>query len=184
MNRLEALAVIEAATREWALVLTCGATAREMASITRSERHLPLLDSMGLTCAVALGVALGTTGPVGAVDGDGSLLMGFSILPTLATLQPTNLTIVVLDNHQHASADEMPSQAATVDLGRACAAFGFPVTEVDDAAALAAALTTAGEQQGFGLILAHIAPGNAAGIPLLLEDPAVLAARFRTQFAD
>ncbi|MDA8291834.1 MAG: thiamine pyrophosphate-dependent enzyme [Actinomycetota bacterium] len=178
MNRLEALERIESVTREWALVVTCGATAREMATVSRSERHLPLLDSMGLTCAVGLGVALGTTSHVGVVDGDGSLLMGFSILPTLATTRPANLTVVVLDNQQHASADGMASQAAQLDLAVACAGFGFAVDEVADGPALGRALERAVEARELRLVLARIEPGNAEGVPLLLEDPAVLASRF------
>lgn len=183
MNRLAALQEIETATRGWALVLTCGATAREMATLSRSSRHLPLLDSMGLTCAVGLGIALGTRERVGVVDGDGSLLMGFSILPTLATARAANLTVVVLDNHQHASADEMASQADGLDLVEACSGFGFPVRTVDDAPALRSALSESVAVGEFTFVIAKISPGNATGVPLLLEDPAVLANRFSAALA-
>lgn len=178
MNRIQALRAIEAVTREWALVVTCGATARELATITRSDRHLPLLDSMGLTCAVGLGVALGSARRVGVVDGDGSLLMGFSILPTLASLEPPNLTVTVLDNRQHASADAMASQAATVDLERACSGFGFPVEVVDDEIGLESALRSSEQRGVFSFLVARIERGNSPGVPLFLADPAVLGARF------
>jgi thiamine pyrophosphate-dependent acetolactate synthase large subunit-like protein len=88
VKRLDALKVIARAAGDCPLVVTCGATAREFASLGDRQRTLPLLDSMGLTSAVGLGIALGFPGPVGVVDGDGSLLMGFSILPTLATVRP------------------------------------------------------------------------------------------------
>lgn len=178
MKRLEALSIIEATTREWALVLTCGATAREMASLSRSERHLPLLDSMGLTCAVGLGVALGSHRRVGVVDGDGSLLMGFSILPTLATTRPPNLTVVVLDNGEHASADGMPSQAGRVSLVEACGGVGFAVQHVDDPDGLARVLSHSAEAEEFTFVVVQVEAGNAPGIPLLLADPAVLGASF------
>ena len=178
MKRLEALEVIDRELGSYPLVVTCGATAREMDSLGRRNNRLPLLDSMGLTSAVGLGVALGTDGPVGVVDGDGSLLMGFSILPTLATLRPPNLTLVVLDNGQHASADSMPSQAAQLDLAAAIRGCGLHTVEVGDVAGLAAALAAAVRDDEFTTVVARIQPGNAAGIPFLLEDPVVFADRF------
>ena len=105
MTRMEALKVIDGEFVSDPLVITCGATAREFASFSKRPTHLPLLDSMGLTTPIGLGIALGYSGSVGVVDGDGSLLMGFSILPTLAAYGPKNLTVIVLDNGQHASAD-------------------------------------------------------------------------------
>ena len=183
MKRIDALRVIEAATREWALVLTCGATAREMASLATPDSHLPLLDSMGLTSAVGLGIALGTRRRVGVVDGDGSLLMGFSILPTLGTVQPDNLVVVVLDNHQHASADEMESQAATIDLGDACEGFGFRVDRTSDEHELDEILSEATMRGEFRFVVVSIEPGNAPGVRTLLKDPAVLAERTRSFLA-
>jgi sulfopyruvate decarboxylase subunit beta len=178
VRRLEALQVIDDVLGAHPLVVTCGATAREMDSLGRRDLRLPLLDSMGLTSAVGLGVALGVPGPVGVVDGDGSLLMGFSILPTLASLRPHNLTLVVLDNGQHASADSMPSQAASFDLAGAIRGCGLPVAEVDESSGLAAELAVAVADDEFSAVLAHIEPGNAAGVPFLLEDPVIFAYRF------
>lgn len=179
MKRLDALRIIDVAFGESPLILTCGATAREMASIAHRDNHLPLLDAMGLTSAVGLGVALGVDGPVGVVDGDGSLLMGFSILPTLATVAPSNLTVVLLDNGTHASADGMPSQADSFDLARAIEGCGLAVTRVTDVDGLRDAVTSAIEAPAFTVVHATIESVNAAGIDLLLEDPAALSARFQ-----
>ena len=178
MNRLEALRVIDDVFADDPLVVTCGATARELASFSRRPNHLPLLDSMGLTCAVGLGVALGRPGPVGVVDGDGSLLMGFSILPTLAGYGPANLTVVLLDNGQHASADELPSQAANLDLAAAARGVGLPVLTCSAADGLREALDKARSAARCHVVHARIEPGNSPGVPLLLADPAVLGATF------
>ncbi len=59
MRRIEALRVIDAQVGDGPLVVTAGATARELASLTRRPNHLHLLDSMGLAAAVGAGVALG-----------------------------------------------------------------------------------------------------------------------------
>ena len=178
MKRIDALATLDAAFGEVPLVVTCGATARELAVIADRPSHLSLLDSMGLTSAVGLGVALAHPGPVGVIDGDGSLLMGFQVLPTLATLAPSNLTIVVLDNHAHASAAGIPSQSASVSLARAARGVGLEVDEVGEPDALGDAVARR-LRGGFALIVAEIEAGNAADVPWLLADPAVVAARFR-----
>ena len=179
MKRIDALQVINTVWDKRPLVVTCGATAREFDSLGRRDHRLPLLDSMGLTSAIGLGVALGVPGPVGILDGDGSLLMGFSILPTLASLRPPNLTLLVLDNGQHASADNMPSQAAALDLAAAIRGCGITTLEVDESEDLADALSAATGGQ-LSALVAHIEPGNASGIPFLLADPVVLADRFAT----
>ncbi|MDX6227050.1 MAG: sulfopyruvate decarboxylase subunit beta [Frankiales bacterium] len=179
MNRLDALRVIDRLFAEHLLIVTCGATARELAAISCRPNHLPLLDSMGLTSAVGLGVALSHPGPVGVIDGDGSILMGFSVLPTLACYAPANLTVIVLDNGQHASADGMPSQAAQVDIAGAAHGLGLVTVRVDGPDELGSAVSTALASDGFHLVLAKIETGNTAGIPFRLDDPVVMADQFR-----
>jgi sulfopyruvate decarboxylase subunit beta len=178
VKRIEALTVIDEIFAEDLLVVTCGATARELASFSRRDSHLPLLDAMGLTSAVGLGVALGFPGSVGVIDGDGSLLMGFSILPTLATYAPANLTVIVLDNEQHASADLVPSQAAGINLAKAARGLGLLVETCDNLEDLRKSVGSIRAAETFGIVFAKIEPGNSAGIPLLLADPAVLGAKF------
>jgi sulfopyruvate decarboxylase subunit beta len=179
MKRIEALRVIDDVFSSDPLVITCGATARELASFSRRETHLPLLDSMGLTSAVGLGVALGLAGPVGVIDGDGSLLMGFSILATLASYAPPNLTVVLLDNGQHASADLMPSQAANLDLAGAARGLGINVVSSSEPDDLRTVVEAARTSDVFTFVAVRIDPGNTAGVALLLDDPAVLAGDFK-----
>jgi len=58
-----------------------------------------MLGSMGLTCPIALGVALGQPERgVIALEGDGSILMGLGCLATIADLKPRNLTMIIWDN--------------------------------------------------------------------------------------
>ncbi len=178
MKRIEALEIIDDVFRERPIVVTLGATSRELASIAKRPSHLYLLDSMGLAGSVGAGLALAGRGPVAAIEGDGSLLMGLSILPTLAYLEPPRFTFVVLDTHQHASAAFMPSQAERVDLSALCRGAGLPTESVDDGDALRAALERGLEGGGTSVVVATIEPGNAAGTPFLLEDPVAIAHRF------
>ncbi len=183
MKRIEALAVIEEVFEGLPLVVTCGASARELASLVRRDSHLPLLDSMGLAGPVGLGVALATDRPVGVVEGDGAVLMGFQMLATIRSAGPGNLTLVILDNHQHASADLMPSQAESVSLAGACRGLGLTTVEVDEPDGLRQALVTARDNRELTVLVVTIEGGNTAGVDWLLDDPAVLGARFRAFLA-
>ena len=178
MKRLEALAILNDVFGDDPLVITCGATAREMASLSRKKTHLPLLDSMGLTTPVGLGIALGHKGRVGVIDGDGSLLMGFSILPTLKAYGPNNLIVVVLDNGQHASADGMFSQANVVDIAGAAKGLGLWTAQCDSAEEMKKLIVSRENCDAISMIFVKIETGNTPNIPFYLADPAKLGADF------
>ena len=178
MKRMEALAILNDVFGDDPLVLTCGATAREMASLSRKKTHLPLLDSMGLTTPVGLGIALGHKGRVGVIDGDGSLLMGFSILPTLKAYGPKNLIVVVLDNGQHASADGMFSQANVVDIAGAAKGLGLWTAQCDSAEEMKKLIVSRENCDAISMIFVKIETGNTPNIPFYLADPAKLGADF------
>ena len=178
MKRIEALTILDEIFANDPLVITCGATAREMASISTKKTHLPLLDSMGLTTPVGLGIALGHKGRVGVIDGDGSLLMGFSILPTLKAYGPKNLVVVVLDNGQHASADQMLSQASVVDIAGAAKGLGLWVGECSTADEMKSLVESRSNADQVSLIFVKIEKGNTPNIPFYLADPAKLSADF------
>lgn len=178
MKRIEALAILDEVFASDPLVITCGATAREMASLSRKKTHLPLLDSMGLTTPVGLGIALGHNGRVGVIDGDGSLLMGFSILPTLKAYAPKNLIVIVLDNGQHASADGMYSQANVVEIAGAAKGLGLWTAQCDSAEELKKLISSREKSDEVSLIFVKIETGNTPNIPFYLADPAKLGADF------
>ncbi len=178
MKRIEALEVLDNVFANSPLVITCGATAREMASISQKKTHLPLLDSMGLTTPVGLGIALGHEGRVGVIDGDGSLLMGFSILPTLKAYGPKNLIVVVLDNGQHASADQMLSQASVVNIAGAAKGLGLWVAECSTAEEMKSLIESRDAAEEVSMIFVKIEQGNTPNIPFYLADPAKLSSDF------
>jgi len=178
MKRIEALAILNDVFGDDPLIITCGATAREMASLSRKKTHLPLLDSMGLTTPVGLGIALGHKGRVGVIDGDGSLLMGFSILPTLKAYGPKNLIVVVLDNGQHASADGMYSQAKVVDIAGAAKGLGLWTAQCDSGEEMKKLIISRDNCDAISMIFVKIETGNTPNIPFYLADPAKLGADF------
>jgi sulfopyruvate decarboxylase subunit beta len=99
LERPAALQLIDAAFADQPLVLTLGGTIRAMlAMVGQKPNHLYCLDAMGQPLAIGLGLALGVSQRVVVVEGDGSLLMGFSAVATVGHLKPRNLVAVVLDN--------------------------------------------------------------------------------------
>ena len=63
--------------------------------------NMPLWGGMGAAVAMGLGLALAQPGKrVLVITGDGDMLMSLGSLATVATQQPENLAIVVLDNEK------------------------------------------------------------------------------------
>jgi thiamine pyrophosphate-dependent acetolactate synthase large subunit-like protein len=163
LDRPEALRLVDAAFPEQPVVLTLGGTIREMLAVVgRKPNHLYSLDAMGQPLAIGLGLALGTAGRargerVVVVEGDGSVLMGFSALSTVGHLRPPNLVLVVLDNGVYLATGGQPTAAASVDLAGVARSCGW-----------AAARNVASETDAVGEALAWAASADG---PLLLRVP-------------
>src|SRR6202167_574540 len=99
LDRADVLRFIDAAAPDSPMVLGLGGIAREMLAVAgRKGHHFISLDAMGQTVPVALGLALGLehragVGKVIAIEGDGSLLMGLSVLSTVGHLKPDRLVV-------------------------------------------------------------------------------------------
>src|SRR5205823_5894356 len=150
LTRLDALGAVERAFPRDPIVLTLGTTVREMLHLTGVKpNHLYVLDSMGLPPAIGLGLALGLEdskfGKLVVVEGDGSLLMGFSALSTIGRLSPSKLFLVVLDNGTYAATGGQPSGAETTDFAAVARACGFDGRDADDPASLERELAEARE---------------------------------------
>jgi thiamine pyrophosphate-dependent acetolactate synthase large subunit-like protein len=184
ISRLEALHTATEVLPNAVFVVTCGATSREMAATADRPNNLYLLDSMGLTTSVALGLAIATEDrpsfQVVAIDGDGSLLMNLGSLATIGARQPTNLTVLLLDNGVHASAQGVPTFSDRIDLCAVARGCGLTTREVDSLDGLAEALRATMRAPGAYFVRVRIAPGNAPGMPWLHADPVLLGDRFRT----
>ena len=114
------------------------------------------------------------------LDGDGSLLMNLGSLATMGYHRPEKLILGILDNATYASTAGFATYAERLDLGAIAGACGLEVTVAATEDRLRSALNSARRRRGPQVIHIRIEPGNAGNIPLLLPDPAGLAARFRT----
>jgi sulfopyruvate decarboxylase subunit beta len=183
LTRIDALRAVDAAFPTEPVVLTLGTTVREMLLVTGEKpNHLPVLDSMGLPAAIGLGLAQGLEESkfhkVVVVEGDGSLLMGFTTMATIGRLKPKKLLLIVLDNGIYAATGGQSSGSDATDLVGVARACGFEGREVDALDELTQALDSARPSPGPLLIRVRIGPQNqTAGF--YLPDPAVLTERFQ-----
>ncbi|MBI2755545.1 MAG: phosphonopyruvate decarboxylase [Chloroflexi bacterium] len=186
MQRPEALALLDAAFSDQPVVLTLGGTIREMLAVAgRKPNHLYSLDAMGQTLAIGLGLALGLDGDrrhekVVVVEGDGSLLMGFSGLATVGHLQPTKLVLVVLDNGVYLATGGQPTAAAGIDFAATARACGWAEARdvPSDFESLRESLGWARGAQGPILLRVKVGTEQPK-TDYFLEDPVLLSRQFQ-----
>lgn len=185
MQRPDALRIVDEVFADDPVVLTLGGTIREMLAIAgRKPNHLYVLDAMGLPPAIGLGLALGIDADdrhesLLVVEGDGSLLMGFSALSTIGFLKPRKLVLLVLDNGVYLATGGQPTAAGAVDFAAVARACGWAqARDVEsDPAALRAALREARAGDGPTLLRMRIGAGTIL-TDFFLEDPVLLGADF------
>ena len=181
LQRADVLRQIDATFPDNPVVLTLGGTVREMIAVAgRRPNHLPNLDAMGHTIGVALGLALGLDGRrVVAIEGDGSLLMGLSVVSTVGYREPENLVVFVLDNGVYLATGGQPTASAGIDMVAMALACGWSAgRDVHTADELSAALEWTRDVPGPVLVRVYIGTEQLK-TDYLLEDPAVLAEDFR-----
>lgn len=104
MKRFDAISGIIDSISNEILVCNIGAPSRELFSIKDRDENFYMLGSMGLASSIALGIAISKSKKkVWCIDGDGSILMNLGSLSTIANNQPSNLTLIVIDNGVYGS---------------------------------------------------------------------------------
>ena len=192
LERADVLRHLDAAAPDSPVVLSLGGISREMLAVAgRKGNQFISLDAMGQTISVALGLALGLerrlteqTGKVIAIEGDGSLLMGMSVLSTVGHLKPSRLVVYVLDNGVYLATGGQPTASADIDLVAVATACGWRgALAVRSADELADATAWALAAEGPILIRVHIGTAQLAS-GYFLEDPAIIASDFRRWLHD
>lgn len=165
------------------IVVTLGTTSREVIALAPdAPNHIHLLDSMGLSPAVGVGLALGLAdrypGKVVALEGDGGLLMGFSVLATIAHLRPRNLLLVVFDDGRYGATGGQATGSDQVDICGVARACGIEANQATDLAELTSLLNSARTSSGPQLMRVKVEP-LVRKLPHYLPDPPTLTHRFR-----
>jgi thiamine pyrophosphate-dependent acetolactate synthase large subunit-like protein len=183
-GKLERRSVVRALLEDRGEMLAIGglgAPAWDITAAGDTPQNLPLWGGMGGAAVMGLGLALAQPArPVLVITGDGEMLMGVGSLATIATKQPRNLFVVVLDN-EHYGETGMQETATRhgVDLAGMAKAAGIAdsrkVTTPEEVLALREAI-----RAGHGPIFAQVKI-DAASLPLVLppREASILQARMR-----
>jgi len=117
MQRFDCLKTLARLAGDALVVSSAGAVTLEWNALRPSDGNFRV-RTLGLCSSIALGMALGLPErKVIALDGDGSLLMNLSTLPTIARMRPKNLIHVVFDNEVYeASGSKKTATGAGTDL--------------------------------------------------------------------
>lgn len=108
-----------------AIISNLGVASWMLESVEDRELNFYLRGAMGGTTPTALGLALSTDKEVVVLEGDGSLLMSLGCLSTVAEYEPSNLSIVVMDNAVYETTGGQESASPTVDFAAVAEASGI-----------------------------------------------------------
>jgi thiamine pyrophosphate-dependent acetolactate synthase large subunit-like protein len=114
MNRFDLTSRLVAKLKnEEAVIGGIGNTNFDLWAAGHRPQNFYMLGRMGLAFPIAFGVALAQPKRrVFALEGDGSLLMQLGCLSTIATRQPKNLCMIVMDNGMYQITGAQPTPAA------------------------------------------------------------------------
>jgi thiamine pyrophosphate-dependent acetolactate synthase large subunit-like protein len=156
------------------VVAGLGSTAWDITAAGDSPLSFPMWGAMGQAAMIGLGLALAQPKRrVLVITGDGEMLMGLGSLATIGVQQPTNLTVVVIDNERYGETGMQQTHTAHgVDLAGVARSCGLKVVDYEN---LASAIH---KQPGPHFAAVKV---DAEKIPLVLppREGALLKARFR-----
>jgi thiamine pyrophosphate-dependent acetolactate synthase large subunit-like protein len=174
MKRRDAVQQILANRGELLVVAGLGSTAWDCTAAGDSPLTFPMWGAMGQAAMMGLGLALAQPERrVLVITGDGEALMGLGALATIGVQQPSNLTVVVIDNERYGETGMQQTHTAHgVDLAGIARACGLKVVAFDEARNAI--------HQGAGPHFVAVKV-EAEKIPLVLppREGALLKARFR-----
>jgi thiamine pyrophosphate-dependent acetolactate synthase large subunit-like protein len=165
-------------THDEAVIGGIGNTNFDLWAAGHRPQNFYMLGSMGLTCPIALGVALAQPERgVIALEGDGSILMALGCLTTIGMLKPRNLTIVIFDNGMYEITGRQPAATqSSADIVAIALGAGLTSEWAKDEAHYEKLVTRRYEEGGPLLIAAKI--DNAHADVQTPRDPALIRQRF------
>ncbi len=158
MDSYECLEALAKRVDDDLVVTNLGSVAREWFNLNDRDGNL-YRPYMGHPTPLALGLALALPERrVIAIDGDGSMLMGLTVLPVLGSQSPSNLVVIVIDNETYEATGGPASLTASgVNLSGMAHAAGVPNTWlVRDLDAFETAIDEAFERKGASFITAKV----------------------------
>jgi sulfopyruvate decarboxylase subunit beta len=125
----EALRVVSGFVDDEILVASLGDICPELYHAKDRDLNFYVIAALGQASSVGLGMAINTSKQVYVIDGDGSMLMNPNILCEIASLKPSNLTLIVLDNGTYSTTGNQKTPAYDlIDLELLARSLGFSST--------------------------------------------------------
>jgi len=170
MRRIAAMKAIRDAVGEDLVVCNQGGNSQDWHEL-RPRNNFYLQHAMGLTTAIALGLALSTPRErIWAFEGDGGILMNLGLFGVIAKARPANLKLVIFDNENHECGGPYPTLTRdTVDLAAVAVACGVRSAEVaSDVDKFARAVDELASKDEPALVVAKVELGTD-GAPMTID---------------
>ncbi len=183
MDRQKAVPALIGNHEDFLIISGLAGTSKDMASLTGDAAHLyTMAGAMGAATAMGLGLALAQPDKrVLVITGDGELLMNVGTLATIAVLNPSNLSVVCVDNGYYGETGYQKSHTSRgVDLEQMAIGAGIKMTcTIEHEEDLAEGSRLLRETNGTSFILLRVSPEEPPAVKRLME-PAAARTRFRT----
>ncbi len=173
--------LVQRLVHEEAVIAGIGNANFDLVAAGHRPQNFYMIGSMGLTCPIALGVALAQPKRgVIALEGDGSILMALGALATIANVKPANLTVIIWDNGIYQiTGKQATATAGVTDIVAVARGAGFRHSEwVRDEAHFDQLIDRRFETGGPVLLAAKI--DDQPGRGRLMRDPPLIRHRFMT----
>lgn len=182
LDRTQAVPALIGRHEDFLIIAGLAGTARDIAALTKDGAHTyALAGVMGGACAMGLGLALARPERrVLVVTGDGELLMNVGTLATIAVVNPSNLSIVCVDNGHYGETGYQKSHTSLgVDLEKMASAAGLKITRtIRSESELADGARLLRDGNGTAFVLLRVKPTDPPSYKRSL-DPAMGRLRFR-----
>lgn len=162
ISRYEAIESLVSVLDGEIVVSNIGIPSKELYHASDRPLNFYMLGSMGLASAIGLGLAMAQHRQVVVIDGDGSLLMNPNVLTQIAAQQPSNLTVVAINNGAYGSTGNQETLACEcIDLELMARGHGLQYTaKAHTGDELVAAYNRFKDENGPGLIDMVVRPVN------------------------
>ena len=183
LDRRTAVPALVSDPSDFLIVSGLAGTSKDMAALTGDASNLyTMAGAMGAATGMGLGLALAQPERrVLVVTGDGELLMNIGTLATISVLNPSNLSIICVDNGHYGETGYQKSHTSRgVDLEQMAIGAGLKLTstvEREDQIADGARMLR--ESNGTAFVVLRVDPGPPPAFRRLME-PDACRVRFRT----
>ena len=160
------------------VVTNIGLPSQEMHLLDDQPSNFYMLGTMGLASSIGLGLALAQDKKVLAIDGDGSVLMNFGTLPTIANNPASNFILLIIDNGSYGSTgDQTTYSGMRTDLAAVARSCGCENVIECSAEETADVVKNAFAGDQMTIIISKCESGNIK-VPVIEIDPVVIKDRF------